>query len=364
MRKLLDYLISILCKPKKLPKEFRPKSIFILRNNDLGDFVLITPLLRELKKKLPNAKVYLGLGPWTSSLTENNPYIDELIPCPAPWHNKQVCNYPANTIRHWVIAFKFILFSITTKNIKSKKIELAIDILGSPQGTLLHSYCKIPYRFGVKGYAGGENGCQKYIDWKVDDNVTRTALKNLELLNLTKTQKLSTKPEIYLTKNEFEQGKSFWNEKGKTKLIIAPGGGFKEKCWPNSNYQKLCSALCSTNQFEILIIGGKEDISFGQDLERIENIRNICGKTSLRETCAIVSQANQVICNSSFMMHCAAAFEVPALVLLGEWYDSTELHKKQWGHNSTMLLGKEVDNGKTKIASPDEVMLMLQKLYL
>ena len=64
------------------------------------------------------------------------------------------------------------------------------------------------------------------------------------------------------------------------------------------------------------------------------------------------------------MMHCAAAFEVPSLVLLGEWYDSTELHKKQWGHNSTLLLGKEVDKGKTKIASPDEVMLMLQKLYL
>ena len=363
MRKLLEFFISIFCKPKGLPKNFKPASIFVLRNNDLGDFLLITPLLSELKKQLPNTKIYLGLGPWAQSLAENNPYIDEVIPCPAPWHNKQICEYPANSLKHFFNAFKFSLFSQTTRAIQTKKIELGIDILGSPEGSVFLKSCSIPYRFGVKGYAGGYSGCQKWIVYDESRHIGKSTLQNLDLLKI-ETKNISTTPEIYLTNEEFEQGKSFWNKKGKKKLIIAPGGGFEEKCWPKTYYKELCNALSSTNQFEIIVVGGKEDISFGQDLERFENIRNICRKTSLRETCAIVSQANQVICNSSFMMHCAAAFEVPALVLLGEWYDSTELHKKQWGHNSTLLLGKEVVNGKTKIASPDEVMLMLQKLYL
>ena len=39
-----------------------PKSIFVLRNNDLGDLLVITPLFQALHDLYPNAKIVAGVG--------------------------------------------------------------------------------------------------------------------------------------------------------------------------------------------------------------------------------------------------------------------------------------------------------------
>jgi hypothetical protein len=59
---------------------------------------------------------------------------------------------------------------------------------------------KIPNRFGVKGYAGGDNWCTKYIDFKEERKVAEAGLKFLELLNAK--VEIDPRPTIYLTKNE------------------------------------------------------------------------------------------------------------------------------------------------------------------
>ena len=69
------------------------KNFFVLRNNDLGDVLVATPLLKGLKKAFPDSRVSIGVGDWAMPLLENNPYVDEIIPCNAPWHNKQNCRY-------------------------------------------------------------------------------------------------------------------------------------------------------------------------------------------------------------------------------------------------------------------------------
>lgn len=360
MRKLLEIFIRWFCNPIPLPHDFDPKTIFILRNNDLGDYLLITPLLRELKKSRPNTKIYLGIGSWAIDLAKNNPFIDAIVICDAPWHNKQVCHYPANSFEHWVSVFKFLFFSPTLKNLKDKRVDLGIDILGSPEGSLLMKFAKIKYRFGVRGYAGGHSGCQKYIQHKIDEHVGRMSLKNLELLNLNITKKIDTSPEIYLDDAEKKKGLLYWKtKKPNFHIIIAPGGGFEEKCWPRKNYSLLIDLLKSCSNLDIIILGGNSDDKFLNLDSPKGNIQSLCGKTTLRETCAIVSHANLVICNSSFMMHCAAAFDIPALILLGEWYDSTILHNKQWGHSTSILLGKEISMNKDKLTSPEEVIKII-----
>ena len=62
-----------------------------------------------------------------------------------------------------------------------------------------------------------------------------------------------------------------------------------------------------------------------------------------------------VITNSSLSMHLAGAFKIPSLTLLGECYESANLHKTQWGYPEGQVLGKEKKIGKNRIASIDEV---------
>ena len=45
----------------------------------------------------------------------------------------------------------------------------------------------------------------------------------------------------------------------KEKIIIAPGGGFPEKCWGDENFNNLTELLIKETSLVISIIGSKED---------------------------------------------------------------------------------------------------------
>ena len=87
------------------------KKFFILRNNDLGDVLLTTPLLYALRENFKDSKIFIGIGEWAIPLLKNNPNIDGIIRCNAPWHNKQNCNYPANSIKTFLQGLLYVLFS-------------------------------------------------------------------------------------------------------------------------------------------------------------------------------------------------------------------------------------------------------------
>ena len=97
----------------------------------------------------------------------------------------------------------------------------------------------IPNRFGVKGYAGGHNWCNKTIEFRENRSVGKSALSFLKLLNINK--KIEPRPQIFLTENEIEKAKKIWSmvDEDKIKIIIAPGGGFPEKCWSEKNFNEL-----------------------------------------------------------------------------------------------------------------------------
>ena len=129
-------------------------------------------------------------------------------------------------------------------------------------------------------------------------------------------------------------------KKNKKRLIIAPGGGFPEKCWGDDNFIHLTNLLLNKEIFEICIIGSEEDKSRIFPKSTLK-LKNLCGRLNLRQSAAMVSHADFVICNTSLSMHLAGAFKIPALTLLGEWYDSAELHQKQWGYPEGTIKGKE-----------------------
>ena len=75
----------------------------------------------------------------------------------------------------------------------------------------------------------------------------------------------------------------------------------------------------------------------------------------------MVSQSDFVITNSSLCMHLAGAFEVPSLTLLGDWYESTKLHHKQWGYPESIIKGKELKASINHICSVSEAYEIIQK---
>jgi heptosyltransferase-2 len=299
------------------------KKIFILRNNDLGDVLVATPLIKGLRKAFPQASISIGVGDWAKPLLENNPDLDEVVAINAPWHNKQNCRFPANSPSTFMEGLLYVLISKESKFLRRQKYTHGIDVLGSRQGSWLLRRGRIPHRFGVRGYAGGDKWCEKCVDFQEDRKVTDSALAFLPLMGATIS--VAPRPAVILKDKEKTEANERW---GKTnprskRILIAPGGGFPAKCWGNDRFSKLVGLLLDKSDHQIRVIGSTEDkdrVCFARDDENARRIRNCCGKLSLRQSAALVSTADFVITNSSLTMHLAGTFERPSLTLLGDYY--------------------------------------------
>ncbi|MDR3404565.1 MAG: glycosyltransferase family 9 protein [Chthoniobacter sp.] len=318
----------------------KPRSIFVLRNNDIGDLLVITPLFEALRRRFPEAKIIAGIGSWNGDALRDNPYVDEILPLNAPWHNGQVepQNLPA--------ALRYIARSAEAAALARRECDIGIDVLGSPQGSLLLMRAGIPWRLGVDGYAGGQSAAQQCVIYHEQEHVGRAALHFAELLGATDLPE--NRPRIYLPTPPPSHGA----------IVVAPGGGFAEKCWPLTHFATLLDRLAPQR---VVVIGGPRDSAAGASLAQGRaHVEDRTAQHSLRETFALIAGARAVVSNSSMAMHAAAAFRKPCLVLLGAHFQDAAQHALQWAYPETHVLGRGA--GHPEIWTPDEAWPILATL--
>jgi ADP-heptose:LPS heptosyltransferase len=333
-----------------------PKSIFVLRNNDLGDVLVITPLFQALRDRYPNATIVAGVGNWARPLLELNPYVDEILPINAPWHNQVVKEQGVTA------ALSYILTSDEAQRLSDRHFDVGIDIVGSHFGQLLLMKAGIPYRISVRGFAGGHSGSHGFVDYNHNEHVGRQSLRYAEILGATALP--AVYPQVFLSTDEKEEAERTWQMTngqivGPQRIVVGPGAGFATKCWPLNNFKQLLKEL---KEHEIIIVGAEKDLAIAEELSHeLPNAKNLAGKLNLRQTLALIAGSNLVICNSSMLMHAAAAFSIPHVVPLGEYFSDSQQHMSQWGYpDLTYCLGKDTD--RKTIYESSEVLPIVKKL--
>jgi hypothetical protein len=136
--------------------------------------------------------------------------------------------------------------------------------------------------------------------------------------------------------------------------VLGPGGGHPGRAWPVESFAELARLLSSDGRASLMVIGGEADARAGGRIAS-SGAFSVAGKLTLRQSIALISRADLMICNSSFAMHAAAATGVHAIVLLGDEYESARAHAAQWGHDElTTVLGR--DDDRPNIFEPAEVL--------
>ncbi len=342
-----------------------PRSIFVLRNNDLGDVLVTTPLLHGLRKAFPYSQIGIGVGDWAKSLLENNPNVDQIHSVNAPWHNKQICRFPANSMKTFMEGFLYVMLSSEAQAIRKESYSHGIDVLGSRQGSWFLARTGISNRYGVKGYAGGHGWCKDYVEFKENRKVTETALEFLSLLNANIN--VNPRPKLYLSKKEIIDARKKWESLGKRnkKIVVAPGCGFEEKNWGNENFSLLLRMLSTKTDHRVIIVGGENDRSRinSFEFEHKQRLKILCGEITIREAAALIGESDLTVANSSVAMHLAASFETKAIICLGKAYESAALHHAQWGYAESTILGKERSKNITSLPLPEKIFdLVLERL--
>jgi len=329
-----------------------PGSILVLRNNDLGDLLVVTPLFEALRRRFPSAWIAAAVGRWNVPALAGNPHLSEVIVVNAPWFNKFA---PGGTTRGRLL---YLLRSPEVAELRRRRFDVGIDVLGSRWGAALLLRAGIPRRLGVRGYAGGHSGVHQHVEFDPGEHVGRAALRFAELLGARDLP--TARPQIFLTPAELAAGEAAWQAPGSgggQRIVVAPGSGLAVKSWPLASYAELVERLGAIEKVSVAIAGGPHDREPGERLAaRAWRAANLAGHLSLRETFALVAAADLVVCNSSVLMHAAAAFAKPAVVLLGESFPSARQHQAQWGYPGiSVSLGKEPGERAT-VATPDEAL--------
>jgi heptosyltransferase-2 len=357
-RTLVDCALGGLaaCLAPRRPSADPPSAVFVLRNNDLGDVLTATPLFDALKRLWPHTRVLAGVGDWARPLLGHNPHVDEILPLNAPWHNHLTARHPPNSLRGLAAALRYIGSSPEVRGLLRRRADVGIDVLGSPPGSLLFLRAAIPRRLGVRGYAGGAAACTGAIVYSENEYVGRSALRQAGLLGLPEDRWPPARPQVFLAPDERAGAGAAWRGASPAqRLLVGLGGGFPEKCWPVAHLRALLEQLDRQQRWAIRLVGGPGDRDSGVRLaEGLSTVENLAGTVTLRDTLALAATAGRVLCNSSFVMHAAAAFDRPAVIVLGPVYPSARAHAAQWSCNPrALVLGPEP--AQPSVASPETV---------
>ena len=238
-------------RPGSRDRVVEPRSILVLRNNDLGDVLVATPLFAALRRLFPDAHIVAGVGSWAAPVLQGNPNVDEILHVNAPWYNKFVPN------RSIPAAMRFIYGSETARELRKRQFDLGIDVLGSHFGSLLMLQANIPQRLAMRGFAGGESGATLCVDHDPNEHVARESLKFAEILGLATGDLPEARPQLFLRDDELRSGMTIWRsahssddsasgDSAPFRIAFGTGDGSLTKHWPRESYLLLAELLATT----------------------------------------------------------------------------------------------------------------------
>jgi ADP-heptose:LPS heptosyltransferase len=276
----------------------RIKRVLIIRiNYRIGNIIFMTPLIRALEIKLPDAKVDMMVGaPFTAPIILNMPNIENVYAAP-----RELTKNPLKL-------YKFI------KEINKNRYDLIIcPVTGSVSTNIATLLIKSDIKLGL--YAKD--------DWmpvnrsvKLPEDIVHRALKPLVLMEIFEGKKLPYKKylDIALTEEEREWGKKVINKivpKKEGQKIIAlfrdarRDKKIKDKWWIEfiNNITKIDPTITF---IDILPPNEKEPL--------LKNMPNISAK-NLRDLGKIFSAFDAFICADTGPMHLASAALTPTIAL-------------------------------------------------
>lgn len=301
---------------KKRLKLEEIRRVLVRGPNWVGDAVLSTPALANLRRAFPHALISLLVKPWVSGLFEGNPHLDRII---------------LYEDRHKGLIGKLRL----AQELRAQRFDLAILFPNSFESALLAFLAGIPHRAGYdtdfrgflltakvhpppplskgKGKGGGRHQVEYYLGL-------------LQALGLDRGER-----DLALVVSPAEEAQAqalleaegvFVGATGRSPLLVGfnPGSVYgSAKRWPAERYAALADEITSRFGARILIFGSAQEVPIAmkvQNLMRSQAV-NLAGKTTLKLLGALLKRCRVLVTNDTGAMHIASAVRTPIVAIFG-----------------------------------------------
>jgi lipopolysaccharide heptosyltransferase I len=281
--------------------------ILILKPSSLGDVIHALPVLRLLKRHLPQSRIFWWLDSHLQSLLEKDPDLTGVIP-----FDRQ----------RWAAPRRWPEMVSSLRDIRARQFDWAIDLQGLARSGIVAWLANAGLTIGLDNAGeGSREGARAFYDLTPPPPAANTHAvdRYLAVLPLLKVpaqgnfEWLPKRPEIAA---QIEQK---WHPGAGPWVVLLPGARWDNKRWPVGHFVELARLMRPMGGISIVILGSGDDRALGQAIAEANPGRclNLAGQTSLWEMIEWVRRGRLVISNDTGPMHVAAALGRPLIALFG-----------------------------------------------
>ncbi|MBL8027858.1 MAG: glycosyltransferase family 9 protein [Fibrobacteres bacterium] len=287
--------------------------ILVMLPNNPGDVLMVTPALRRLKKM--GHEVHFLTDADCVDLVRFNPNIDKLHILKRREIKKQL---NSNEWHHGFNELKNF-----AQGLKSESFDKVANCFQGDTTAILAGFLNVD---DTTGQILLRNGALQ-----IKDNLTQLlyaipfarryapahASDFYSLICGAESDGRGT--ELFLPQSAIDFANSFYAENSlipEKSVILHHGSAHKKKEWPQSNFAELLKLL-SAHGYKAILTGTKKEEESAEAIIRMSgtNALNICGKTAMLESAAIIGKAAHLVSGDTFAMHLAASLNVPLTAL-------------------------------------------------
>ncbi len=305
------------------------ENILIVRLDRIGDMFLTSGFLREVRANFPRARITLVCMPQVFSVVELCPYVNEVLTFDRnalspemPVMFEQIVTFCREKL--WRRRFSMALLPQWGAN---NFPGLLMAWLSGARERI--GYCHKPYISWVGEPAPAEMAIDNFLLTK---NVVspRSAVAEIQkyyyLLTAMGLPINQDNVELFYGAADFLRARELLRGVAGKKVILGIGAGDPNRKYPAEKFLPALKVLAAKDLC-FVIVGGQAELDDANFIEHNlprGKVLNLAGKTTLRETEAVIAQADYYVGTDSGVMHMAAASKVPCLVLYREAQDKED----------------------------------------
>lgn len=288
-----------------------PQHIVVRMPNWLGDLVMATPILTDLRHHWPETKITAMCQGSLSTVIQEDPHINNLMNFKQPRGllNRQPHQEIINPLR-------------------KGGFDLGILITNSFSSAYWFWRGNVKNRLGY-GTHGRSLLLNHPIALPLEIRQQHLVISYKMLLEPLGIPISDTSPRLYLTsqeqKNAREKLANNGIQSGDLLIGINPGAAYgSAKCWLPERFKQLSQRLLDYPDLKIVYFGDKASAPLVQEICAglpFGRVIDFAGKTTLRELMACIQACHLFLTNDSGPMHVASAFDIPLIALFGSTSD-------------------------------------------
>jgi ADP-heptose:LPS heptosyltransferase len=294
------------------------RNIVVMRLDNIGDVLMISPVLRSLKENLPQAKLTLMASPGGAQAAALLPWVDEVLPWRVLWQDLGRLAFDPD--REWELI----------QTLRDRQFDAAVILTSFRQSPhpagLICALAGIPLRLGESKELGGLALTHEIAS--APDEIHQVD-RNLRLIESVGFQVNDCRLQIQVSDVTKQSVKAQLHHHGLSSgapyIVLNPWTSCQSRNYDSTRFAIAAHQLAQITGWRVIVTGVPKDRERSHELLKIlrDWAIDLIGETSLVELAALIADAKLMLSNNTSTMHIADATRTPSLIMFaGTEYES------------------------------------------